>query len=142
MLSIRVPGPGRVSLYWAPRLMHGRIGPLSLYVVLTAFAVGVIVMQGDAIGSAPEAGMALRFIGIDPDTGQQGSPTVWVDEENAELVFQGWKPEPDVEAACAATEVPGHAIGIPDNEAVVRIPVRMASMIREACDVAERRAQL
>ncbi|MFJ5808196.1 DUF6879 family protein [Streptomyces sp. NPDC093093] len=27
--------------------------------------------------------MALRFIGIDPDTGQQGSPTVWVDEDIA-----------------------------------------------------------
>lgn len=25
--------------------------------------------------------MALRFIGIDPDTGQQGSPTIWVDQE-------------------------------------------------------------
>ncbi|MFP3991418.1 hypothetical protein U9R90_28915 [Streptomyces sp. E11-3] len=86
--------------------------------------------------------MALRFLGIDPDTGQQGSPTVWVDEESAELVFQGWKPGAELAAECAATEVPGHAIGIPDNEAVVRVPARMVPMIRKACDVAERRAQL
>lgn len=86
--------------------------------------------------------MALRFIGIDPETGQQGSPTVWIDEENAELVFQGWKPSAELEAECAGTEVPGHAVGIPDNEAVVRLPARMVAMIREACDVAERRAQL
>ncbi|WP_199550327.1 hypothetical protein [Streptomyces sp. N35] len=86
--------------------------------------------------------MALRFVGIDPKTGQQGSPTVWVDEENAELVLQGWKPSPELEAECAAWEVPGHAAGIPDHEAVVRIPARMVPMIREACDVVERRAQL
>ncbi|NEC23308.1 hypothetical protein [Streptomyces parvus] len=86
--------------------------------------------------------MELRFIGIDPDTGQQGSPTVWVDEESAELVFQGWKPDPELEARCAATEVPGHAVGIPEGEAVVRIPARMVAMIREACDVAERRARI
>jgi hypothetical protein len=82
--------------------------------------------------------MALRFIGIDPDTGQQGSPTVWVDEGKGELVLQGWKPDEDLEAECAAFEVPGHALGIPAHEAVIRIPARMVPMLREACDVAER----
>jgi hypothetical protein len=82
--------------------------------------------------------MALRFIGIDPETGQQGSPTVWVDEERGELVLQGWKPGERLEAECAAFEVPGHATGIPAHEAVIRIPARMVPMLREACDVAER----
>ncbi len=82
--------------------------------------------------------MALRFIGIDPETGTANSPTVWVDEEEQEFVFQGWKPTPDLEAECAATEIPGHAIGIPTDEGVFRIPFRMVQMIREACDVAER----
>ncbi|MGW6143968.1 hypothetical protein [Streptomyces sp. NPDC055140] len=82
--------------------------------------------------------MPLRFIGIDPDTKTANSPTVWVDQENHELVFQGWKPSPGLEAECAAFEVPGHAVGIPDEEAVIRIPARMVHMIREACDVAER----
>ncbi|MGP4084191.1 hypothetical protein [Streptomyces sp. KR55] len=82
--------------------------------------------------------MALRFVGIDPNTGQGESPTVWVDEEKQEIVFQGWKPSPELEAEVAAFEVPGHAQGIPAHEAVVRIPARMAHMIREACDAVER----
>ncbi|MFC8433678.1 hypothetical protein [Streptomyces sp. NPDC057253] len=84
--------------------------------------------------------MSLLFIGIDPTTGDHESPTVWVDQENQELVFQGWKPGPELEAECAAFEVPGHAVGIPENEAVVRIPARMVPMIREACDAVERAA--
>lgn len=30
--------------------------------------------------------MTLRFVGIDPNTGGEGSPTVWVGEESADLV--------------------------------------------------------
>jgi hypothetical protein len=78
--------------------------------------------------------MALLFIGIDPSTGDKQSPAVWVDREENELVLQGWKPGPAVEAEC---EVPGHAVGIPDGEAVIRIPARMIGMIREACDALE-----
>ncbi|MGW6459746.1 hypothetical protein ACWF94_28100 [Streptomyces sp. NPDC055078] len=81
--------------------------------------------------------MSLAFIGIDPETGDFDSPTVWVDQENQELILQGWKPGPALEAECAATEVPGHAKGIPDHEAVIRIPGRMVDMIREACDAIE-----
>jgi hypothetical protein len=82
--------------------------------------------------------MQLQFIGIDPNTGDKQSPTVWVHHEQRELVLQGWKPGEELEAACAATEVPGHAVGIPENEAVIRIPARMIPMIREACDALER----
>ncbi|MFC5800840.1 hypothetical protein [Streptomyces formicae] len=82
--------------------------------------------------------MALQFIGIDPNTGDGESPTVWVDQQQKELVLQGWKPSPQLEAECAAFEAPGHAVGIPEHEAVIRIPARMVHMIREACDVLER----
>jgi hypothetical protein len=82
--------------------------------------------------------MTLRLIGIDPNTGTGQSPTVWVDESNNELVIQGWKPGPELEAACAALEVPGHAVGIPEHEAVIRIPARMVPILRRACDDAER----
>lgn len=82
--------------------------------------------------------MQLQFIGIDPETGDKASPTVWVESEARELVIQGYRPGHALEAACAATEVPGHAVGIPENEAVVRIPARMVPMIREACDALER----
>ncbi|MDN3054742.1 hypothetical protein PH213_09350 [Streptomyces sp. SRF1] len=82
--------------------------------------------------------MSLLFIGIDPNTGDRQSPTVWVDQEKQELVFQGWEPGPELKAECAAFEVPGHAAGIPEGEAVIRIPARMIDMVREACNALER----
>lgn len=82
--------------------------------------------------------MSLRFIGIDPDTGDDESPTVWIDQDKQEFVFQGWKPGPELEAECAAFELPGHGKGIPEGEAVIRIPARMVHMIREACDALDR----
>jgi hypothetical protein len=86
--------------------------------------------------------MSLLFIGIDPNTGDHESPTVWADLDKKELVLQGWKPDAELEAECAALELPGHGVGIPDNEAVVRIPARMVHLIREACDAVERAADL
>ncbi|GAA5022690.1 hypothetical protein [Streptomyces siamensis] len=82
--------------------------------------------------------MPLLFVGIDPNTGDKQSPTVWVDQEKQELVFQGWKLDPELEAECAAFEMPGHAQGIPDGEAVIRMPARMVHLIREACNAVER----
>jgi hypothetical protein len=82
--------------------------------------------------------MSLQFIGIDPSTGDNESPTVWVDHDKSELVLQGWKPGPNLAAECAAFEVPGHGVGIPEGEAVIRIPARMVHMIREACNALER----
>jgi hypothetical protein len=35
--------------------------------------------------------MALRLIGVDPDSPNNGSPTVWVDEDDQSIVIQGWK---------------------------------------------------
>lgn len=82
--------------------------------------------------------MSLRFIGIDPNTGDGESPTVWVDQAKGEIVVQGWKPDRETAAECAEFEVPGHAVGIPAHEQVVRVPARMVEMLREACDVVER----
>ncbi|MFD5415776.1 hypothetical protein [Streptomyces nojiriensis] len=77
--------------------------------------------------------MALRFIGIDPDSDTGQCPTVWVDEATADVVIQGWKADEALLAQCLETG------SIPDTEGVVRIPARMAAMLREACDDAERR---
>lgn len=82
--------------------------------------------------------MPLLFIGIDPDTGKTNSPTIWVDQKEKELVLQGLKPGAALEAECAGFHVPGHAVGIPEDEAVIRIPARLVPMIREACDVIDR----
>ncbi|MFI7240125.1 hypothetical protein [Streptomyces cyaneofuscatus] len=82
--------------------------------------------------------MNLEFIGIDPETGQSGSPTVWVDPQTRDIVMQSYRADDATLAECTHNTAPGHAQGIPDHEAVIRIPVRMVPALREACDAAER----
>ncbi|MFE6872783.1 hypothetical protein ACFVFS_40420 [Kitasatospora sp. NPDC057692] len=83
--------------------------------------------------------MELDFIGIDPETGKEGSPTAWVDHAHGEIVIQGWNAGAELVARISeASWAPGHAIGIPEGETVIRIPARMVPILREACDVAER----
>ncbi|MFG3495296.1 hypothetical protein [Streptomyces sp. NPDC047928] len=87
--------------------------------------------------------MELAFIGIDPNTGGEGSPTVWVDNETADLVLQGEEADALLKARLSEKAwVAGHAAGIPAHETIIRIPARMVPILREACDVAERRAEL
>ncbi|MGP4089551.1 hypothetical protein [Streptomyces sp. KR55] len=75
--------------------------------------------------------MALRFIGIDPDTDEKNCPRVWVDEDKQEFVFQGWKADQTLEDEVRSTGP------LPDYEAVVRIPARMVHILKEACDAVE-----
>ncbi|MET9096980.1 hypothetical protein ABZX72_33380 [Streptomyces cyaneofuscatus] len=82
--------------------------------------------------------MDLELIGIDPETGQSGSPTVWVDPETRDIVMQSYTADEATRDACIRNTAPGHAWGIPDHETVIRIPARMVSALREACDAAER----
>ncbi|MFD6742410.1 hypothetical protein ACWHA6_34005 [Streptomyces anthocyanicus] len=83
--------------------------------------------------------MALRFVGIAPHTGGEGSPTVWGEEESADLVLQGEEADALLQALVGSTEwVAGHKTGIPAHERVIRIPFRMVQILREACDAAER----
>jgi hypothetical protein len=71
--------------------------------------------------------MALRFIGIDPETGGDHCPAVFIDEETGDFLLQGWTvTDPDTLAAIA-----GHS-PIADNESVVRLPARMRAIIMEA----------
>lgn len=85
--------------------------------------------------------MALRFIGIDPNTGQNGSPTAWVDTSTADIVLQGYTADEATRRECIENTAPGHEKGIPDHETVIRIPAHLVPLLREACDAAER-AQL
>lgn len=79
--------------------------------------------------------MALRFIGIDPDTDKDHCPTVFLDEENGEFVIQCWKADGSLEDQVRAAGV------LPDHETVVRVPMRMAHIMREACDAADAQVQ-
>jgi hypothetical protein len=78
-----------------------------------------------------EGTMALRFIGIDPDTDKDHCPTIFVDEDRGEFVIQGWKADVQLEEQVRA------AGPLPNHEAVVRVPMRMANILRKACDAAD-----
>lgn len=73
--------------------------------------------------------MALRLIGKDPDSPNNGSPTVWIDEEDGSIVIQGWR----IEAGPTLDDIQKTA-RIPAHETVLRIPRRMAPFLREVCE--------
>jgi hypothetical protein len=50
--------------------------------------------------------MPLDFTGIDPDTGNNGSATVWIDHERQDLVFQGVTADADTVAEISAKHLP------------------------------------
>lgn len=72
--------------------------------------------------------MALRFIGVDPDSPNNGSPTVWLDPKDNSIVIQGWKVTDDDTLFQVMATGP-----IPDHETVVRLPARMAPFLLEVC---------
>ncbi|MDK1474394.1 hypothetical protein QNO07_13345 [Streptomyces sp. 549] len=75
--------------------------------------------------------MALRFVGKDPESGDHGSPAVWVDQESKDLVIQGWTADEQT------TDESSRDVPIPGYESVIRVPVRMIPLLREALRVAE-----
>src|SRR5437667_156547 len=77
---------------------------------------------------ARKAAMALRLIGVDLDSPNNGSPTIWLDEEDHSIVIQGWKITDDdtISEITATKPIPGH-------ETVVRLPARMAPFLLEVC---------
>ncbi|MEV0592973.1 hypothetical protein [Nonomuraea cavernae] len=71
--------------------------------------------------------MALRFIGIDPDTAGGNCPSVWVDEVSGDLLFQGWEvtDQTTLNEVAAVSPIAAH-------EKIVRLPARMRTIIQEA----------
>jgi hypothetical protein len=75
--------------------------------------------------------MALRFLGIDPNTGDQGSPTIWLDDTTGDLVIQSYRADAATLAECAAVgSVPGHSTDVPPHETVIRLPAYMLGYLR------------
>ena len=74
--------------------------------------------------------MSLRFLGIYPNTPDDGSPTVWLDEDTGDLVIQSWKADEATLRECREVgSVPGHTTDVPDHEAVVRLPANMLQFL-------------
>ena len=68
--------------------------------------------------------MALQFLGKDPDSGYNGSPTLWDDGDS--YVIQGWL----VIDRATLDEIDE----IPDHETVIRFPKRMMRFFNEVND--------
>ncbi|MFF3556934.1 hypothetical protein ACFYXL_26400 [Streptomyces tsukubensis] len=76
--------------------------------------------------------MDLRFVGIDPETDDDGCPTVWVDREAQDLLIQSYTADAETAEKCHSLS-PAKA-PIPPTETIIRIPRRMVPLIRKACD--------
>lgn len=76
--------------------------------------------------------MNIQFVGIDPETDEDGCPTVWVDTDASDLLIQGYTA--DAESTATADALSPARAPIPPGETVIRIPKRMIPIIRKACD--------
>ncbi len=63
----------------------------------------------------------MRFLGKDPGSQQNGSPTIWDDGDS--YVIQGWRVEDPEHLAVIGP--------VPESETVVRIPKRMMPFFNE-----------
>ncbi|MBZ4318988.1 hypothetical protein [Streptomyces huiliensis] len=83
--------------------------------------------------------MPLDFMGMDPDTKEEGSATVWVHHEQKKIIIQGVTADEGLTDEIGSIEwVPGHVVGVPAHESVISLPLRMVPILRKACDAAER----
>ncbi|GAA4947987.1 hypothetical protein GCM10023205_05000 [Yinghuangia aomiensis] len=76
--------------------------------------------------------MDLVFVAVDEKSEGGTCPTVWVDGDTGNFVFQGFDATPEMLAACTARGP------VPTGESVVHLPRHMADAIRRACDLADR----
>ncbi|RPK91869.1 MULTISPECIES: hypothetical protein [Streptomyces] len=74
--------------------------------------------------------MALRFLGINPNSPTDESPTVWIHEETGDLLIQSYKAtEAEVRECKDVGSVPGHSTDVPDHETIIRLPAAMLNYI-------------
>lgn len=70
--------------------------------------------------------MALRFIAISPTTGDNESPTIWLDEDTGDVIIQSYTAnEATVREAQRVGSIPGHNTEIPSHESMIRLPANM-----------------
>lgn len=75
--------------------------------------------------------MALRFLGIWPNTPDDGSPTIWLEDTTGDLIIQSWKAdEATIREAQQVGSVPGHSTEIPTPETVIRLSANMLQFVR------------
>lgn len=74
--------------------------------------------------------MALKFLGIWPNTPDDGSPTIWLDDTTGDLIIQSWKADNEtIRQAQEVGSIPGHSTDVPDHEAMIRLPANMRQFL-------------
>lgn len=82
--------------------------------------------------------MSLRFLGVDPESPSDESPTIWVDEESGDLVIQSWCADGEtIRQAQEVGSAPGHSTTVPPGETVIRLPARMLQFIPQASETGD-----
>jgi len=72
--------------------------------------------------------VALQFLGKDPDSSQDQSPTLYLDDETGHYIIQGWKVT-DAERLAQ--------LNVPEHETVIEFPRRMMQFFLEVKGGAE-----
>jgi hypothetical protein len=92
-----------------------------------------VITPGTARSSHEPSGVTgrpLAFLGIDPNSPDTESPTIWREEETGDLIIQSWSADAATLAECAAVgSIPGHATGVPAHESVIRLPSNMLQFL-------------
>ncbi|MEU8316658.1 MULTISPECIES: hypothetical protein [Actinomycetes] len=79
--------------------------------------------------------MPVVFVGVDPNSRDGDSPTVWRDTETGDLLVQSYTATQDDLRQCQQAGFgPGHATEVPPHETVIRIPAGVIPILKEACD--------
>lgn len=74
--------------------------------------------------------MALRFVAISAETGNDHSPTIWLDDTNGDLIIQSYIADPaTVQEAQRVGSTPGHSTDVPPHETMIRLPANMVPFI-------------
>lgn len=74
--------------------------------------------------------MALHFLGIDPNSPTDESPTIWLDDATGDLIIQSYVADGStVDQAKEVGSIPGHSTDIPPGETIIRLPAKMLQFI-------------
>ncbi len=77
--------------------------------------------------------MGLRFLGIFPNTPDDNSPTIWLDDETGDLIIQSWTADQQtVKEAQQVGSIPGHGTNIPPHESMIRLPAVMRQFLPQS----------
>ena len=100
------------------------------YALLTAHRHRVTVSGISCNPLGSENAANLQFLGVDPESPVDESPTIWVEEGTGDLIIQSYRADgATIDEAKRVGSIPGHSTDIPAGETMIRLPARMLQFI-------------